>query len=110
MEATGFSVLTAIIFIPIVAGVVILFLDGRNRDLVRGVGITAAGAILALSLAVFFGYDNFVKTSGGLIEQQAAMLAAGGQLSGTQMFAGRPGFRAAHRLGGVAGHRLACRR
>ncbi|MCY4465668.1 MAG: NADH-quinone oxidoreductase subunit M [Chloroflexi bacterium] len=87
MEATGFSILTAIIFIPIIAGVVILFLDGKNRDLVRGVGITAASAVLALSLAVFFGYDNFVKAGGGLVEQQMSMLAAGGQLSGTQMFA-----------------------
>ena len=87
MEATGFSILTAIIFIPIIAGVVILFLDGKNRDLVRGVGITAASAVLALSLAVFFGYDNFVKASGGLVERQMSMLAAGGQLSGTQMFA-----------------------
>ena len=42
MEATGFSILTAIIFIPIIAGVVILFLDRKNRDLVRGVGVTAA--------------------------------------------------------------------
>ena len=87
MEATGFSILSAIIFLPIIAGVIILFLDGKNRDLVRGVGITAAGAVLALSLAVFFGYDNFVKAPGGLIEQQIEMLAAGGQLSGAQMFA-----------------------
>ena len=44
---------------------VILFLDRKNRDLVRGVGVTAASAVLALSLAVFFGYDNYVKTDGG---------------------------------------------
>ena len=87
MEATGFSILTAIIFIPIIAGVVILFLDGKNRDLVRGVGVTAAAAVLALSLAVFFGYDNFVKTDGGLIETQRAMLNSGAALSGAQMFA-----------------------
>ena len=87
MEATGFSILTAIIFIPIIAGVVILFLDRKNRDLVRGVGVTAASAVLALSLAVFFGYDNFVKTDGGLIERQTAMLESGVELSGTQMFA-----------------------
>ncbi len=86
MDVTGFSVLTAIIFIPIIAGVVILFLDGKNRDLVRGVGVTAAAAVLALSIAVFFGYDNYVKQSGGLSDQQAAMLSAGVELSGTQMF------------------------
>ena len=59
MEVTGFSVLTAIIFIPIIAGVVILFLDRKNRDLVRGVAVTAAAAVLALSLAVFLGYNNY---------------------------------------------------
>lgn len=82
MEATGFSVLTAIIFIPIVAGVVILFLDNKNRGLIRGVAVTAAAAMLALSLAVFFGYDSFVKQAGGLAEQQASQLEA----SGAQMF------------------------
>ena len=87
MDATGFSVLTAIIFIPIVAGVVILFLDRRNRDLVRGVAVTAAAAVLALSLAVYFGYDNAVKQAGGLIDRQATQLASGVELSGAQMFA-----------------------
>lgn len=87
MEATGFSILTAIIFIPIIAGVVILFLDRKNRDLVRGIGVTAAAAVLALSLAVYFGYDNFVKAEGGLIDRQQALLEAGGELSGAQMFA-----------------------
>ncbi len=86
MDATGFSVLTAIIFIPIIAGFVILFLDRQNRDLVRGVAITAASAVLALSLAVFFGYDNYVKGAGGLIDQQMTMLAGGGDLSGARMF------------------------
>ncbi|MCY3780539.1 MAG: NADH-quinone oxidoreductase subunit M [Chloroflexi bacterium] len=87
MEATGFSLLTAIIFIPIIAGVVILFLDRKNRDLVRGVGVTAASAVLALSLAVYFGYDTFVKAEGGLIESQQALLESGADLSGAQMFA-----------------------
>ena len=86
MEATGFSVLTAIIFIPIAAGAAILFLDNRNRDLIRGVAVTAAAAVLALSLAVFFGYDHFVKQAGGLADRQAAALEAGGEISGTQMF------------------------
>ena len=83
MEATGFSILTAIIFIPIVAGFIILFLDRKNRDLVRGVAVTAAAAVLALSIAVFFGYDSFVKGADGL----AAMQLSGGEQSGTQMFA-----------------------
>ncbi|MCY3832737.1 MAG: proton-conducting transporter membrane subunit, partial [Chloroflexi bacterium] len=87
MEATGFSILTAIIFIPIVAGVVILFLDRKNRDLVRGVGVTASAAVLALSLAVFFGYDNYVKADGGLIDRQNALMAGGVERSGAAMFA-----------------------
>ena len=87
MDATGFSVLTAVIFIPIIAGIVILFLDGKNRDLIRGVAVTAAAAVLALSLAVFFGYDSFVKQPNGLADQQTALLQAGGEISGTQMFA-----------------------
>ncbi len=87
MDVTGFSVLTAIIFIPIIAGVVILFLDRKNRDLVRGVAVTAAAAVLALSLAVFLGYNNFANQAGGLIDGQMALLAAGGELSGAQMFA-----------------------
>lgn len=82
MEATGFSVLTAIIFIPIIAGIVILFLDNKNRGLIRGVAATAAAAMLALSLAVFFGYDSFVKQAGGLADQQTSQLEA----SGAQMF------------------------
>ncbi len=87
MDGTGFSVLTAIIFIPIIAGVVILFLDNKNRDLIRGVSVTAAAAVLALSFAVFFGYDNFVKQADGLADRQTALLEAGGEISGTQMFA-----------------------
>ena len=87
MDLTGFSVLTAIIFIPIVAGVVILFLDRKNRDLVRGVGITAAAAVLALSLAVFFGYDNYVKAEGGLVENQRMMRRADEESLGAAMFA-----------------------
>ena len=86
MDATGFSVLTAIIFIPIIAGVVILFLDRNNRDLIRGVAVTAAAAVLALSLAVFFGYDSYVKAAGGLAEGQMALLSAGAEISGTKMF------------------------
>ena len=73
MDGTGFSVLTAIIFIPIIAGVVILFLDRKNRDLVRGVGVTAASAVLALSLAVFLRLTTISsKSDGGLIKTSSA--------------------------------------
>ena len=60
MVEFGFPVLSAIIFIPIVAGVVILFLDAKQRDLYRGVAITAAVGVLALSAMVFFTYNNLV--------------------------------------------------
>lgn len=83
---TGFSVLTAIVFIPIIAGVVILFMDNKNRDLIRGVAITAAFAVLALSASVYFGYDSFVKGT-DLSQQQIEMMEAGGESVGTQMFA-----------------------
>lgn len=82
---TGFSVLTAIVFIPIIAGIVILFMDNNNRDLIRGVAITAAFAVLALSASVFFGYDNFVKST-DLSQQQIDMMEAGGESVGTQMY------------------------
>ncbi len=86
MDVTGFSPLTAIVFIPIIAGIVILFMDNKNRDLIRGVAITAAFAVFALSALVFFGYDNFVKQDGGLADQQIAMMEAGGEGVGTQMY------------------------
>lgn len=84
MDATGFSPLTAIVFIPIVAAIVILFMDNKNRDLIRGVAITAAVAMLALSAGVFFSYDNMVKS--GFADSQKAMMEAGGESVGTQMY------------------------
>jgi len=86
MDVTGFSPLTAIVFIPIIAGIVILFMDNKNRDLIRGVAITAAFAVLALSASVYFGYDSFVKADGGLADQQMALMEAGGEGVGTQMY------------------------
>lgn len=86
MDVTGFSPLTAIVFIPIIAGIVILFMDNKNRDFIRGVAITAAFAVLALSAMVFFSYDGMVKQDGGLAEQQLDMLEAGGESIGTEMY------------------------
>jgi NADH-quinone oxidoreductase subunit M len=56
-----FPILSVIIFTPIVAAVVLLFMDGQKRDLIRGVSITAAVIVLTLSAAVFFGYNNQVS-------------------------------------------------
>jgi NADH-quinone oxidoreductase subunit M len=86
MDVTGFSPLTIIVFIPIVAAVVILFMDNKDRDLIRGVAITAAVAMLALSAAVFFSYNSMVNQGGGLADQQIAMLEAGGESVGTRMY------------------------
>jgi NADH-quinone oxidoreductase subunit M len=74
MVEFGFPVLSAIIFIPIVAGVVILFLDAKQRDLYRGVAITAAVGVLALSAMVFFTYNNLVAAQETFV--QGNMFAA----------------------------------
>lgn len=58
----GFPVLSALIFIPVIAGVLILFIPSGSRDIVRGVAITAAVVTLALSGLVFFSYQNAVAT------------------------------------------------
>ena len=87
MDVTGFSPLTAIVFIPIIAGVVILFLDGKRRDFIRGVAITAAFAVLALSASVYFGYDTFVKQADdGLVTILDDLEETQGDSFGTQMY------------------------
>lgn len=85
IEGFSFPVLSLIIFIPIIAGVVILFMDGEKRDLIRGVAIAAAAAVLALSAAVYFGYNAQVST---LAEQQVAQMEAAeaGDLQGALLF------------------------
>ncbi|MBZ0296889.1 MAG: NADH-quinone oxidoreductase subunit M [Anaerolineae bacterium] len=84
IEGFTFPVLSLIIFIPIIAGVVILFMDGEKRDLIRGVAIAAAAAVLALSAAVYFGYNAQVTA---LTEQQTAQIeAGGGDLQGAALF------------------------
>src|SRR5215218_707965 len=68
MDLTGFPVLSAIVFIPIIAGVLLLFLPANNRDLIRGVAITAASIVLALSAMVFFSYNNLVSQRDALMD------------------------------------------
>lgn len=65
----NFPVLSAIVFIPIVAGVVLLFINPQRRDLVRGIAITAAITMLTLSAAVFFGYNGLVASEEGVFSQ-----------------------------------------
>lgn len=74
---TDFPILSALIWIPVIAGVIILFIPADRRDLFRGVAITAAFVTLALSLTVFFGYNGLVSDQlndaidAGLVEADA---------------------------------------
>ena len=70
-----FPVLSAIIFLPIVAAVVILFMDPKQRDLIRGIAISTAVMLLVLSAGVFFSYNTIVQGEDGLLAQQAEWLA-----------------------------------
>jgi NADH-quinone oxidoreductase subunit M len=84
MEGFVFPVLSVIVFVPIVAAVIILFMNGEQRDLIRGVAVTAAAAVLLLSVAVYFGYNAQVND---VVANQDAVLANGVSSPGTQMFA-----------------------
>jgi NADH-quinone oxidoreductase subunit M len=81
----GFSlpILSLIIFIPIVAAVILLFMNPQQRDLIRGISIAAAAAVLALSAAVYFGYNGQVEA---LEAEQARLLEEGGDAPATAMF------------------------
>lgn len=81
-QAFSFPVLSTIIFVPIVAAVIILFLKRDQKDLIRGIAITAAFIIFALSLAVYFTYNGEVAA---LAESQQAALEAG-DVSAADMF------------------------
>jgi NADH-quinone oxidoreductase subunit M len=83
LDGFSFPVLSAIIWVPIIAGVVILFMDSKQRDLVRGVAISAAAIVLALSALVFFTYNNQV---GQVVANQEMLFQNGGATMGTQMF------------------------
>ncbi len=74
IEGFSFPVLSAIIFVPIIAGVVILFMKEEQRDLIRGVAISAAAIVLALSALVYFTYSAQV---GQMQAVQEELLAGG---------------------------------
>jgi NADH-quinone oxidoreductase subunit M len=71
IDSFSFPVLSAIIFIPIFAAVIILFMDEKQRDLIRGVAITTAAVLLVLSGFVYFSYNAEVGGDSGLISRQA---------------------------------------
>ncbi len=75
-EAFSFPVLSLIIFVPIIAGVIILFIPKEQKDLVRGIAFTAAAIILGLGIFVFASYNNQVAS---LTNEQATTLQGAGQ-------------------------------
>jgi len=81
-----FPVLTAIIFIPIVAAVIILFMNPKQRDLIRGTALSTALVLLGLSAFVYFSYNGEVNRAGGLLESQEELVVNGGDLVASQMF------------------------
>lgn len=83
IEAFSFPVLSVIVFLPIVAAIIILFLNSEQKDLIRGVAITAAFAVFVLSAAVFVSF--YSQTDAMALEQTAAM-EAGGENYATAMF------------------------
>lgn len=89
MVNPGFPVLSLIIFIPIVAAVLILFIPREQRDLARGIAIAAAAAVLALSFFVYVAYNQNVSA---IAEAQAAIASAGGSV-GTSQFANTLAFQ-----------------
>jgi NADH-quinone oxidoreductase subunit M len=83
IQGFSFPVLSAIIFTPIVAAVVILFMDGKQRDMIRGISITAAAIMLFLSAMVFVTYNNQVEA---VTANQAAIESAADDFQATTMF------------------------
>lgn len=74
-EAFAFPVLSLIIFVPIIAGVLILFIPKEQKDLVRGIAFSAAAIVLGLSLFVYANYNSQVES---LSNDQATALAGAG--------------------------------
>jgi NADH-quinone oxidoreductase subunit M len=83
VETFTFPILSVIIFTPIVAAVIMLFIDSEKRDLIRGISITATGIVLVLSGAVFFGYNAQVGSGAVANVQEAAVQ---GDFPATTMF------------------------
>lgn len=81
----GFDVLTLIIAIPTIAGVILLFMPPTNRDIIRGVAITAAVATLGLALVVFLSYNGLVA-NGSVLSGQPAFDQSIGASTATQAF------------------------
>ncbi|MGH2628052.1 MAG: complex I subunit 4 family protein, partial [Anaerolineales bacterium] len=55
---TSLPVLSLITFLPITAGVILLFLPGERKGWIRGIALATASAALLLSLWVYLSYDR----------------------------------------------------
>lgn len=63
-----FPILSVLIFLPIIAGIILLILPEKKSGWIKGIALTVASITLALSVYLFFAYD---KSSAGyqFIEQ-----------------------------------------
>ena len=52
-----FPILSVLIFLPILTGVLLLFLPAYRKNLVKWISLVSASLILLLSVIVFFSYD-----------------------------------------------------
>ncbi|MFN8527582.1 MAG: NADH-quinone oxidoreductase subunit M, partial [Anaerolineae bacterium] len=83
VNSVTFPVLSLLIFVPIIAGVVILFIPRENKDMIRGIAITAAFIVFGLALFTFISYNNNVAA---LTAAQDATLQAGGDSMATTLY------------------------
>jgi NADH-quinone oxidoreductase subunit M len=83
VETVSFPVLSLLIFIPIIAAVIILFLPREQKDLIKGIAITAAFAVFALGLFTFISYNNSNTT---IRAAQDEIIAEGGEHSATRLY------------------------
>jgi len=90
IETFSFPVLSVIVFLPIVAAVIILFLPSEQKDLIRGVAISTAAICFALGLAVFLSFYNSAPAAGAaqeeLLASQPEQTDGQYQSTGTQLF------------------------
>jgi len=70
----NFPILSIIAFTPITTGIVLLFLPGERKTLIRWVALAAATLALALSLVAYLGYDR--AAAGYQFEQQVPWIPA----------------------------------
>lgn len=83
MTLLDIPLISAIIFTPMVAGVIILWIDGEKKDLIRGIAISAAVIVLVLSAILYFSYNAQVDR----IAAAQSSMDAESPFAATQMFA-----------------------